>query len=145
MPPLTLEVLLHYAVAAGTAGYAGWMHWELWRTRRWPTVPARVVPLSPELKLHPGGHPRPDYAIAYSVAGREFAHAVRIAHQVLVNRATVWKSPAIPLEFQIRLHPRDPARYSLLHVHSKRALWAATAICIGITAFALWRVSTIPG
>lgn len=117
--------------------------WELWSTRRWPTTKARVIEL--EQAKPPGilswlskSYSGPDLGIEYEVDGTRFVKNPNIEGQTTAGFHRSYFS-VVPTEFDVRYHPDDPDRYSLVHAYKPSVFWGTGLACSVIGAGLIWK------
>ena len=118
--------------------------WERWRTCLWPSADARVIEVDPDSLLEREGttyylNLDSDYAIEYEVQGHKYLHRADIENNVRIAGVKIYRSPGIPREFKIRYDPRDPSKYTLVHVYSGPLPWLVSIACaVAGLAVLLW-------
>ena len=109
--------------------------WRPQQTKRWPTARAHLSKI--RYDDHNSFSRRfwrweygDDYQIEYEVDGTRYC---KVRHLSIHTRMGLLRARAIPLvpdEFDVRFHPKDPNRYSVIHLYPRWYVYLVTAILV---------------
>ncbi|RBP49358.1 hypothetical protein [Arenicella xantha] len=112
-------------------------------TKKWPTTRAQVVELTSNKKKGVSGwlldpFVDTDYGIEYIVDSRKYAKNPHIEAYTQVSGFRKNYFPVVPWEFELRYHPNNPERFSLVHAYKKSVVWVTTLIAAVIGLGIIW-------